>query len=334
MSQAGKWLQVMHSLSHMAMFARHRRTVSKSARLPTVTPESLVRAVEDFLAQAHDAIVVEDGAVAFDLSQAKYSVSGERNKCLLHLWSAERNMVRRVLDVGGQERRTSAGSATAGPDPSQQTGDLPRARSPHPHCEARGATGYQRVCSESWSDAFPDSSGRITTAMDLERSFGPIYARGLIRHGQSAFAVLGVNAAGDASSMDAALTFGILWLDVCRQSHAGKMVVEGLKLILPRHVQRLTRERMAHLNPKAAKWQLYELEEREDSLKEMDISDRGNVRTRLVHWTDEADGVPAVRGRDQPGSGTDARSGNGGDLSRRDRLPLSWTGVCPRAPGS
>jgi hypothetical protein len=49
----------------------------------------------------------------------------------------------------------------------------------------------------------------------------------------------------------------------------------------------LSRERIAHLHPEAAKWQLYELENREDVLTEIDVSDRGNVRTRLVHWTDE-----------------------------------------------
>ncbi len=64
-----------------------------------MTPDALVRTVEEFLAQAHDAVVLEDGAVAFDLAQAKYSISGERNKCLLHLWSAERNVVRRVVDL-------------------------------------------------------------------------------------------------------------------------------------------------------------------------------------------------------------------------------------------
>src|SRR5439155_20194782 len=64
-----------------------------------MTPDALVRTVEEFLSQAHDAVVLEDGAVAFELVQAKYSISGERNKCLLHLWSLERNVVRRVLDL-------------------------------------------------------------------------------------------------------------------------------------------------------------------------------------------------------------------------------------------
>ena len=65
-------------------------------------------------------------------------------------------------------------------------------------------------------------------------------------------------------------------------------MVEGLKLSPPAGASALTRERMAHLHPDAAKWQLYELESREDNLKEIEVSDRGNVRTRLVHWTDEA----------------------------------------------
>src|SRR5579859_6825233 len=64
-----------------------------------MSPELLSRTVQEFLAEAAGAIVLEDGAVAFDLGQAKYSISGEHDKCLLHLWSAERNTVRRVLEA-------------------------------------------------------------------------------------------------------------------------------------------------------------------------------------------------------------------------------------------
>src|SRR5271165_1224048 len=64
-----------------------------------VTPDALAHTLQDFLSQASGAVVLEDGAVSFDLGHAKYSISGEYNKCLLHLWSAERNTVRRVLDA-------------------------------------------------------------------------------------------------------------------------------------------------------------------------------------------------------------------------------------------
>jgi hypothetical protein len=64
-----------------------------------VTPDALTRPVQEFLSEASGAVVLENGAVAFDLGQAKNSISGDHNKCLLHLWSAERNTVRRVLDA-------------------------------------------------------------------------------------------------------------------------------------------------------------------------------------------------------------------------------------------
>src|SRR5882757_2421072 len=64
-----------------------------------MNPELLGRTVADYLRESSGAIVLEDGAVAFDLGQSRYSISGEHNKCLLHLWSAERNTVRRVLDA-------------------------------------------------------------------------------------------------------------------------------------------------------------------------------------------------------------------------------------------
>ena len=54
-------------------------------------------------------------------------------------------------------------------------------------------------------------------------------------------------------------------------TNAASALVEGLKLFVPQRCSALTRERMAHLNPGAAKWQLYELEEREDSLNQRSI---------------------------------------------------------------
>ena len=128
---------------------------------------------------------------------------------------------------------------------------------------------------------------QLSSAMDLERSFGPIYARGLLRQGQGAFAVLGVNQQETQASIDAALTFAILCMNACREAQDGKVIVEGLKLFVPAGTSALTRERMAHLNQEAAKWQLYELAERGESLREIDCGDRGNIATRLVHGTDE-----------------------------------------------
>ena len=254
-----------------------------------MTPESLIRTVEDFLAGARDAVVLEDGAVAFDLAAAKYSISGERNKCLLHLWSQERNVVRRVLEAEVKNEVLKLGVQRLGqPRPTKL--EICRQRDRRTPTAKRAARlAYQRVLQRILERRFQGFSvAQLTTAVDLERSFGPIYARGLLRQGQSGFAVMGVNGQETQASVDAALTFGILWLEACREAQAGKLVVEGLKMFLPTSGSALTRERMAHLHRDAAKWGLYELDERGDELKEIDVSDRGNVRTRLVHWADEA----------------------------------------------
>src|SRR5689334_14096886 len=64
-----------------------------------MTPQSLASTLESFLSTSSSAVVREDGAMLFDLADAKFSISGEHNKCLIHFWSEERNLVRRVLDV-------------------------------------------------------------------------------------------------------------------------------------------------------------------------------------------------------------------------------------------
>jgi hypothetical protein len=254
-----------------------------------MTPDQLVRTLEDFLASAQNAVILEDNAVLFDLAQSKYSISGEHNKCLLHVWSSERNVVRRVLEAERKNETLRLAVQRLGqPQPSRL--EICRQRDRRtPSAKRLLRLTYQRTLQRTLQRWFPSFEATpLRTSMDLERSFGPIYCRGLLHQGQSAFAVLGVNAQETQASIDAGLTFAILWLDACRQSHAGKFVVEGLKLFLPAGTAHLTRERMARLNSQAAKWHLYELEERDDSLRELDTSDCGNVATRLVHATDDS----------------------------------------------
>ena len=71
--------------------------------------------MEEFLGGSRHAVVLEDGARIFDLADSKYSVSGEYNKCLLHLWSAERNVVRRILDSEVRNGQSTTGGAEAWP---------------------------------------------------------------------------------------------------------------------------------------------------------------------------------------------------------------------------
>src|SRR5438445_7956799 len=86
-----------HKPGRHLMFIRHRQP--PFCKTPRMTSQTLASTLEGFLSGSTNAVVIEDGRVMFDLGQAKYSVSGETTKCLLHLWSPERNVVRRVLNV-------------------------------------------------------------------------------------------------------------------------------------------------------------------------------------------------------------------------------------------
>lgn len=257
--------------------------------VPALLAEALTRTIGDYLAGSRNATVLEDGAAIFDLTRSKYSLSGEHGKCLLHFWSDERNAVRRVIEV--EEKRGSLQLTVqrmGQPRPSKL--EICRnqdSRTPSTRKAARAA--YQGKLQRMLERKFPGFHvTHITSGADLERSFGPVYARGLLRRGQSAFAVLGVNAQETQASIDSALTFAILWLDVCRQSHVSKIHVEGLKLFVPAGMSGLVRARMSHLNPEAAKWQLHEVNELEESIHELDCADCGNIETRLVRCADEA----------------------------------------------
>jgi hypothetical protein len=249
--------------------------------------ESLIRSLREFLADSSRAIVLEEGTIVFDLCDAKYSISGEHGKCLLHLWSAERNIVRRVLDAeikSSTLRLSVQRLGQARPSKLEICRERDR-RSPSMKRTARAV--YRCRLERILERIFPGwKVTQLSTAMDLERSFGPIYSRGLLRRGRSAFAVLGVNREETQASIDAALTSGILWLDACRQK-ASDVAVEGLSLFLPEGSSPLTRGRIAHLNATAAKWHLYEFNERDDAVRQIDCSDRGNIATRLVQCPDE-----------------------------------------------
>lgn len=256
-----------------------------------MTPDLLARLLQDFLAEAQSGVVIEDGQVVFDLTSARYSVSAERGRCLLHFWSEERNLVREVADA--ELNRVTLilsvrGFAQARPHKMEICRDRDR-RTPASRKTARSlyARLLERVLrreSPDWALAKPG----LSTTMDLERSFSPVYARGLMRKGRSAFAVLGVSRQETQASVDAALTFALLWLEACREREAGRALVEGLRLYVPPKSSSALQIRLAHLNHTAARFELFELDERDESLNQIDSSDYGNISTRLVRCPDAA----------------------------------------------
>jgi hypothetical protein len=128
----------------------------------------------------------------------------------------------------------------------------------------------------------PDS---FRSAMDLEHSFGPAYARGLLVRRQSAWAVTGVGPDEPPSVIEGALTLGILWLAYCREHASGRRVVHGLKLVVPAGAAAVARARMAWLDPGLAQWELWELHA-SGELTPCPIDKDGNLEIQFSHAFD------------------------------------------------
>ena len=259
-------------------------SVPHSAAAPEQTPEQIAATLEAFFAEHPDAVLLEDGKLLFDMREAKYTLSAEHGRCTLHLWSADRNLVRRIgaLDLRANtlRLRTHRFGQTR-----PQTLELVADRDRRPP-SARDATRsrFLKVVERALERQFPDWTPRdFRTAMDLEKSFGPAYARGLLTQGQKAWAVIAVNQEELSATVDGILSFGILWLVACREAAGNRRVIHGLKLVLPRGMAATTLSRMAWLAGDAGQWELWELDAREEQLTARDAADHGNLSTRLIH---------------------------------------------------
>ena len=244
----------------------------------------LARSLEEFLAEHPRAAVLEDGRVIFDMGNAKYSLCAEHGRCVLHLWSEERNIVRTVVGVELKNRALRLQIRRFGETKPRLLQVVPDRDQRTPTTRAASRNRYLRTLQRVLARSFPDFNvDGINSAMDLEHSFGPAYVRGVLTRGRSAWAVIGVDKEETQATIDGVLTLGILWLAYCRARGGGKRLFEGLKVILPSGTSETTRARMAWMNSAVAKWELYELDERTDEVHKLDPADQGNLEIRLAH---------------------------------------------------
>ena len=255
-----------------------------AAGADAASPALLTKTIEEYLADHPAAALLEDGRVIFDMRSARYAVTEQHGRCLLQLWSEERNLMRTVVEV--QERAACLRLITRrmGAAKPQALELVPTSDRRTPTAREASRRNYQRLLERVLTRNFIGAKvDGMRSAMDLEHSFGPAYARGRLLHGTAADAVIGVGAAESGAMVDGVLTLGILWLDHCRQRGDGRRHFGGLKVVVPAGSWRTTAERMAWLNHAAADFQLFTLDERSEELVAVDFRDTGNLESRLVH---------------------------------------------------
>ncbi len=248
------------------------------------SPAQLARSIETYVADHPAAAILEDGRVLFDMRTARYSVEEQHGRCLLQLWSEERNLIRTVVEVQQRAQCLRLMTRRMGAPRPQALELVPASDRRTPTARQTARRNYQRLLERVLTRSFIGSKvDGLRSAMDLEHSFGPAYVRGRLLQGTAAQAVIGVSQAESSAMVDGILSLGILWLDYCRQRGEHRRHFGTLKVIVPADAWRTTAERMAWLNHAAADFQLFTLDERSEELVAVDFRDTGNLESRLVH---------------------------------------------------
>jgi hypothetical protein len=246
--------------------------------LPVDLTTELQHALENLI-NGQPVEVREDSRRVAGLDDARYEVRAGP-KPLLHLWSGDRTLVRRVtrvVETSGDGVRLEVERFGR-----NRPGRLEIVRRERARRRARlDREEFAERFAHLLNQQFPDETlHSLTTAPDLEHSFSGNYARGWMRAGQHAWAVLGASPAETAATIDGSLTFGLIWLDWLRGRGVAP-VISGLRLILPAESSRLVAHRLAALAPDVAV-ELYEWKIDEPLARRIDPADGGNLSTWLT----------------------------------------------------
>ena len=262
----------------------HRQQNAAGDSVAATSAPELAQTIESYLADHPAAALLEDGRVLFDMRTARYSVGESHGRCLLELWSEERNLVRTVVEARQRAQSLRLATRRMGAVKPQFLELVPTSDRRTPSARDSARRNYLRLLERVLTRHFLGSKvDGLRTAMDLEHSFGPAYVRGRLLKGTAADAVIGVSSAESASVIDGVLTLGILWLDYCRHHADARRHFGGLRVIVPAGAWRTTAERMAWLNHAAADFSLFTLDERSEELVSVDFRDTGNFDASLVH---------------------------------------------------
>ena len=231
------------------------------------------------IASAGPVEVRENGQRLAALDSFEYEVREQASRIVLHLWSDQRTLARRVLRIVELE-------------PSQISLEVERfgrARPDRLEIVAAGPLSAARLTREKFRERFTDllheqfpddEIESLSTAADLEHSLSGSYTRGVLHARGGRWALLAASPSESNGTMDAMLTFGLLWLRHTRERGASASVI-GLRLFLPRGAAKLIAHRMRALHA-STPIELYEMDPGSGRARRVAREDFGNLSTSLT----------------------------------------------------
>jgi hypothetical protein len=222
----------------------------------------------------------ENGGRLAPFSGLSWEVRGAAEKPLLHLWSENYNLTRRVLAITDHsDSRLALAVERFGRSKPDRLEFIRLAFE-------RGARDLSREAfcdflGHLLAERFPDESVEsLTASPDLEHSISGNYVHGLMRRGSSFVAILAVPDGESAETVESSLTFALLWLEHARHANRRGMV-NSLRLILPKGTARHVAPRATALNPELC-IEFYERDPVRETLERVDPRRAGNLETWLV----------------------------------------------------
>lgn len=228
--------------------------------------------------------VRENGKWFAPLFDGQWEVRRVGDRVLLHVWSQERNLVRRVLRIASSSDQGMLLEVErfgrSKPD-HLEIARVDRKKTERNVSRESFRAHFQQLLAEQFPDEKVDT---VTVASDLEHSLSQCYARGVM-HGRvmgavQTCAVVGVSAAESSATQENVLAAALLWLDYVRGG-AKRAGIRVLRLFLPQGASRATLHRLAALTASVAV-EIYEFDESRGCVRRVDSRDTGNIETWLV----------------------------------------------------
>jgi hypothetical protein len=224
--------------------------------------------------------VRENGGRFASLASLSWELRGQDHAPLIHLWSGEHNLTRRVLAVTHHSDESLVLAVQRFGRTKPDRLEFSRVDLEHPQRQL-SREGFRAWLARLLALRFPDETVEsLSVAADLEHSISGCYVRGVMRGMGRVWAILAVSKDEDAAAQENILTFGLLWLDRTRQS-AKRQHVAGLRLFLPEGLGSGTCQRLAALDASTT-IEVYEIRPTLEEVVQLDPHDAGNLATWLV----------------------------------------------------
>ena len=222
---------------------------------------------------------MEFGEEVMILKPGEYALEVRSGRLWMDVWHENRSLSRRLLSI--ESHSTGTLDCTVhrfGGVPGKLSFlDLDRPQTAH-----KKLTGNRQTFAEQFRRMlfrqFPGwEIEALSAAMDLQRSFSPVFPRARLRKGNQQIAAL---ACPDLLNEATLLTFALIWFDYVRSRGRDKDIATRLCLFLPEQAGCLTAHRLRWLDTGSLNPTLFRFNSH-GSAGEVDPQDLGNLDTRI-----------------------------------------------------